>query len=178
MAAHGADGGTGSARRRRQRRLRPFLRPLTSTETDECPRSLVTVLRSVLRIVVVHRKRNSWWKCFRRRFGSRAISLLIQVSATQLSLFLCIFFVLMATDRAREDAMHTSLPGSPPLSSSSIELLPMRHLVWSDEGVFILPALDPRSQILSIKDRRKAVGKPGFQTCPTWWWTNVYPCHT
>ena len=44
--------------------------------------------------------------------------LLIQVSATQLSLFLCIPFVLMATDRAREDAMYTSLPGSPPLSSN------------------------------------------------------------
>ena len=43
--------------------------------------------------------------------------LLIQVSATQLSLFSCIPFVLMATDRAREDAMRTALPGSPPLSS-------------------------------------------------------------
>ena len=44
--------------------------------------------------------------------------LLIQVSATQLSLFLCIPFVLMATDRAFEDAVHTTLPGSPaPLSS-------------------------------------------------------------
>ena len=74
---------------------------------------------------------------FRSRFGSIAISvqvnivavsdhvfrrfpfdLLIQVSATQLSLFLCISFVLMATDRACENAMHTSLPGSPPLSSN------------------------------------------------------------
>ena len=44
-------------------------------------------------------------------------AILIQVSATQLSLLLCISFVLMATDRACEDAMHTSLPGSPPLSS-------------------------------------------------------------
>ena len=44
--------------------------------------------------------------------------LLIQVSATQLSLFLCIPFVLMATGRASEDAMDTSLPGSPPLSSN------------------------------------------------------------
>ena len=44
--------------------------------------------------------------------------LLIQVSATQLSLFSCTPFVLMATDRASEDAMHTSLPGSPPLSSN------------------------------------------------------------
>ena len=38
--------------------------------------------------------------------------LLIQVSATQLSLFLCVPFVLMATDRACEDAMRTSLPRS------------------------------------------------------------------
>ena len=44
--------------------------------------------------------------------------LLIQVSATQLSLFLCVPFVLMATDRACEDAMRTSLPRSPPLSSN------------------------------------------------------------
>ena len=44
--------------------------------------------------------------------------LLIQVSATPLSLFLCISFVFMATDCASEDAMHTSLPGSPPLSSN------------------------------------------------------------
>ena len=35
-----------------------------------------------------------------------------------LSLFLCIPFVLMATDHASEDAMHTSLPRSPPLSSN------------------------------------------------------------
>ena len=44
--------------------------------------------------------------------------LLIQVSATQLSLFLCIPFALMASDGASEDALHTSLPGSPPLSSN------------------------------------------------------------
>ena len=73
----------------------------------------------------------------RGHFGSRAFSvqvnivavsdhvfhkfpfdLLIQVSANQLSLFLCIPFVLMATCRASEDALHTSLPGSPPLSSN------------------------------------------------------------
>ena len=35
---------------------------------------------------------------------------LVQVSTTQLSLFLCISFVLMAADRASEDALHTSLP--------------------------------------------------------------------
>ena len=76
-----------------------------------------------------------WIRC---HFGSRAISvqvnivavsdhvfhrfhcdLLIQVSATQFSLFLCVPFVLMATDRAFEDAVHTTLPGSPaPLSSN------------------------------------------------------------
>ena len=75
---------------------------------------------------------------FRSQNGSRAISvqvnivavsdhvfhkfpsdLLIQVSATQLSQFLCIFSVFMATDRACEDAMHTSLPGSPLLSSNA-----------------------------------------------------------
>ena len=44
--------------------------------------------------------------------------LLIQLFATQLSLFSCIPFVLMAAGRAGEDALHTSLPGSPPLSSN------------------------------------------------------------
>ena len=36
----------------------------------------------------------------------------------QLSLFSCISFVLMATDRACEDAAHTTLPRSLPLSSN------------------------------------------------------------
>ena len=44
--------------------------------------------------------------------------LLIQVSATQLSLFSCILSVLMAADRACEDSMRTSLPVPPPLSSN------------------------------------------------------------
>ena len=45
--------------------------------------------------------------------------LLIQVSATQLSLFLYIPSVFMVNDRTCEDAMHTSSPGSPtPLSSN------------------------------------------------------------
>ena len=35
-----------------------------------------------------------------------------------------------------------------------------------DEGVFILPALDARSQILSIKDRRSGIGKPVFKLAP------------
>ena len=35
-----------------------------------------------------------------------------------------------------------------------------------DEGGFILPALDARSQILSIKDRRNGIGKPVFKLAP------------
>ena len=31
------------------------------------------------------------------------------------------------------------------------------------EGAFIIPALDARSQVLSIEDRRKGVGKPVFK---------------
>ena len=32
-----------------------------------------------------------------------------------------------------------------------------------DEGAFIIPALDARSHVLSIKDRRNGVGKPVFK---------------
>ena len=32
-----------------------------------------------------------------------------------------------------------------------------------DEGAFIIPALDARSQVLSIRDRRNGVGKPVFK---------------
>ena len=35
-----------------------------------------------------------------------------------------------------------------------------------DEGAFIVPALDARSHILSIKDRRNGVGKPVFKLAP------------
>ena len=35
-----------------------------------------------------------------------------------------------------------------------------------DEGAFIIPALDARSQILSIKDRRNGIGKPVFKLAP------------
>ena len=35
-----------------------------------------------------------------------------------------------------------------------------------DEGAFIVPALDGRSQVLSIKDRRNGVGKPVFTLAP------------
>ena len=36
----------------------------------------------------------------------------------------------------------------------------------NDEGVFVLPALDARSQTLSIKDRRTGIGKPVFKLAP------------
>ena len=35
-----------------------------------------------------------------------------------------------------------------------------------DNGAFIVPALDVRSQILCIKDRRNGVGKPVFKLAP------------
>ena len=35
-----------------------------------------------------------------------------------------------------------------------------------DEGAFIVPALDTRSHVLSIKDRRNEVGKPVFKLVP------------
>ena len=35
-----------------------------------------------------------------------------------------------------------------------------------DEGAFIVPALDARSQVISIKDRRNGVGKPVFKLAP------------
>ena len=35
-----------------------------------------------------------------------------------------------------------------------------------DEGAFIIPALDTRSHVLSIKDRRNGVGKPVFKLVP------------
>ena len=35
-----------------------------------------------------------------------------------------------------------------------------------DEGAFIVPALDARSQIFSIKDRRNGIGKPVFKLAP------------
>ena len=35
-----------------------------------------------------------------------------------------------------------------------------------DTGSFIVPALDVRSQVFSIKDRRNGVGKPVFKLAP------------
>ena len=49
--------------------------------------------------------------------GPMCLSLLCLVPL-RIILFLCIPFVLIATDRTCEDAMHTSLPRSPPLSSN------------------------------------------------------------
>ena len=63
---------------------------------------------------------------------------LIQVSATQLSLFL-IPSVFMANDRTYEDAMHTSLPVSPtPLPSNfgsplDLERTGSRPSTWKDK---------------------------------------------
>ena len=44
--------------------------------------------------------------------------------------------------------------------------LKFSFLMQMDEGVFILPALDARSQTLSIKDRRNGSGKPVFKLAP------------
>ena len=35
-----------------------------------------------------------------------------------------------------------------------------------DEGAFIIPALDTRFHVLSVKDRRNGVGKPVFKLAP------------
>ena len=37
---------------------------------------------------------------------------------------------------------------------------------WDDEGAFIVPLLDARSQVLSITDRRNGIGKPVFKLAP------------
>ena len=51
-------------------------------------------------------------------FPFTSVSGFVQVSTNQFSLFAAFASVLVATDRACEDAMHTSLPGSPTLSSN------------------------------------------------------------
>ena len=38
--------------------------------------------------------------------------------------------------------------------------------VDDDEGAFIIPALDTRSQVLSIRDRRNGIGKPVYKLAP------------
>ena len=47
-----------------------------------------------------------------------------------------------------------------------------------DEGAFIVPALDARSQVLSIKDRSNGIGKPVFKLAPFWKRTDVHTCCT
>ena len=44
-----------------------------------------------------------------------------------------------------------------------------------DIGTFIVPALDVRSQVFSIKDRRNSVGKPVFKLAPFWKRTGICP---
>ena len=49
------------------------------------------------------------------------------------------------------------------------ELADQRKVLFpdaDDKGVFIIPALDTRSQILSIKDRRNGIGKAVFKLAP------------
>ena len=55
-----------------------------------------------------------------------------------------------------------------PLWKELADQLKVLFLDADDKGVFIIPALDSRSQILSVKDRRKGIGKTSFQTCSTW----------
>ena len=53
-----------------------------------------------------------------------------------------------------------------PLSSVLAEQLKILFPDGDDEGAFIIPALDARKQVLSIKDRRNGVGKPVFKLAP------------
>ena len=50
-----------------------------------------------------------------------------------------------------------------PLWKALAEKLEVLFPDGDDEGAFIVPALDARSQVLSIKDRRNGVGKPVFK---------------
>ena len=47
-----------------------------------------------------------------------------------------------------------------------------------DEGASIIPALNTRSHVISIKDRRNGVGKPVFKHAPLGSGANIYPCYT
>ena len=53
-----------------------------------------------------------------------------------------------------------------PCGKCWLNSLKILFLDEDDEGVFILPALDVRSQILSIKDRRNGIGKLVFKLAP------------
>ena len=45
--------------------------------------------------------------------------------------------------------------------------LKVLFLEGDDTDVFIVPALDVRSQVISIKDRRNGMGKPVFKLAPS-----------
>ena len=68
-----------------------------------------------------------------RVFHRFPFDLLIHVSATQLSLFFCIPSVVIATDRTFEDAMHTSMPGSPTTLSQIWVLLMVLFLTLREQ---------------------------------------------
>ena len=53
-----------------------------------------------------------------------------------------------------------------PLWRVLAEQLKILFLDGDDEGAFIVPALDARLQVLSIKDRRDGVRKPVFKHAP------------
>ena len=53
-----------------------------------------------------------------------------------------------------------------PLWRELAEQLKVLFPEGDDEGAFIVPALDARSQVLSIKDRRNGIGKPVFKLTP------------
>ena len=53
-----------------------------------------------------------------------------------------------------------------PLWREVADQLEILSLDRDDVGAFIIPALDTRSNVLSIKDRRNGVGKPVFKLAP------------
>ena len=53
------------------------------------------------------------------------------------------------------------------------EKLKVLFFEGDDTGTFIVPALDVRSQVHSMKDRRNGAGKPSVQTCTIWKQTGV-----
>ena len=63
-----------------------------------------------------------------------------------------------------------------PLLKVLAEQLKVLFLEGDDTGAFIVPALDARSQVLSIKDRRNGVRTPVFKLAPFGKRTAVYSC--
>ena len=59
-----------------------------------------------------------------------------------------------------------------PISSTFSSLMEMTKVHLSSQ------CLTPRSQVLSIEDRRHGGRKTCVQTCLLWKWTNIYPCFT